>query len=74
MKLSGTIEIDETFELESQKGCRKIQRKARKRGGPSYYLIEDYLMNKSVSLPQQIEMVMRYSKQSVMENQPRTVY
>ena len=25
--------IDETFELESQKGCRKIQRKARKRGG-----------------------------------------
>ena len=31
-------------------------------------------MNKSVSLPQQIEMVMRYSKQSVMENQPRTVY
>lgn len=37
MKLSGTIEIDETFELESQKGCRKIQRKARKRGGPSSY-------------------------------------
>ena len=30
MKLSGTIEIDETLELESQKGCRKIQRKARK--------------------------------------------
>ena len=37
MKLSGTIEIDETLELESQKGCRKIQRKARKRGGPSSY-------------------------------------
>ena len=37
MKLSGTIEIDETLELESQKGCRKIQRKARKWGGPSSY-------------------------------------
>lgn len=35
VKLSGTIEIDETFELESQKGTKNIKRKARKRGGPS---------------------------------------
>lgn len=33
IKLSGTIEFDETFELESQKGNRNIKRKARKRGG-----------------------------------------
>ena len=37
VKLSGTIEIDETFELESQKGSKNIKRKARKRGGPSQY-------------------------------------
>lgn len=37
MKLSGTIEIDETFELESQKGYREIHRKSRKRGEPSSY-------------------------------------
>lgn len=36
-KLSGTIEIDETHELESQKGSRNVKRKARKRGGPSKY-------------------------------------
>lgn len=35
--LDGTIEIDETFELESQKGLRKIKRKAHKRGEPSKY-------------------------------------
>lgn len=35
--LKGTIEIDETFILESQKGCRDIQRKARHRGEPSNY-------------------------------------
>lgn len=37
VRLSGTIEIDETFELESQKGTKNIKRKARKRGGPSKY-------------------------------------
>ncbi|TDW06788.1 ISXO2 transposase-like protein [Breznakia blatticola] len=36
-KLSGTIEIDETYELESQKGSRNIKRKARKRGEPSNF-------------------------------------
>lgn len=36
-KLSGTIEFDETYELESQKGNRNIKRKARKRGGPSRF-------------------------------------
>lgn len=36
-KLFGTIEFDETYELESQKGSRNIKRKARKRGGPSKY-------------------------------------
>ena len=35
--LCGTIEIDETFELESQKGNRNIKRKARKRGEPSKF-------------------------------------
>lgn len=35
--LSGTIEIDETFELKSNKGTRNISRKARKRGEPSKY-------------------------------------
>lgn len=37
VKQGGTIEFDETFELESQKGSREIKRKARKRGGPSQY-------------------------------------
>lgn len=36
-KLCGTIEIDETYELESQKGSKDVKRKARKRGGPSKY-------------------------------------
>lgn len=36
-KLSGTIEFDETYELESKKGSKNIKRKARKRGGPSQY-------------------------------------
>ena len=36
-KLCGTIEFDETFELESKKGERNITRKARKRGGSSDY-------------------------------------
>lgn len=35
--LSGTIEIDETYELESSKGITPINRKARKRGEPSRY-------------------------------------
>ena len=35
--LSGTIEFDETFELESHKGSRNRNKKARKRGGPSKY-------------------------------------
>ena len=34
---SGTIEIDETFELKSNKGTSNISRKARKRGEPSKY-------------------------------------
>lgn len=42
--LSGTIEVDVTYELESQKGKRNIKRKARKRGG--LRRIEDDLMNK----------------------------
>lgn len=29
------MEIDKTFDLESEKGSRKIERKARKRGEPS---------------------------------------
>lgn len=33
--ISGTVEIDETFDLVSEKGNRKIKRKARKRGEPS---------------------------------------
>lgn len=36
-KLSGTIEIDETYILESVKGIRNIKRKARHRGEPSKY-------------------------------------
>lgn len=32
-KLDGVVEADETYFLESQKGKRKLQRKARKRGG-----------------------------------------
>lgn len=36
-KLCGTIEFDETYELESEKGSKNIKRKARKRGGPSNY-------------------------------------
>lgn len=35
--LSGTIEIDETYELESSKGTHPDNRKARKRGEPSKY-------------------------------------
>lgn len=35
--LKGTIEIDETFELQSSKGSRILTRKARKRGEPSKY-------------------------------------
>lgn len=35
--LSGTIEIDETYELESSKGVTPTNRKARKRGEPSKY-------------------------------------
>lgn len=35
--LAGTIEIDETYYLESLKGCRDIKRKARHRGEPSNY-------------------------------------
>lgn len=35
--LSGTIEIDETYELESRKGTTLDNRKARKRGEPSKY-------------------------------------
>lgn len=31
--LEGVVEADETYVLESQKGKRKLQRKARKRGG-----------------------------------------
>lgn len=58
--------------LKAKKGAGRYKEKPANEAG--HHLIEDYLMNKSVSLPQQIEMVMRYSKQSVMENQPRTVY
>lgn len=36
-QLCGTIEIDETYELESDKGSKQIKRKARKRGEPSQY-------------------------------------
>ena len=36
-KLSGTVEIDETYILESQKGSRSINREARKRGEASHY-------------------------------------
>lgn len=36
-RLSGTIEFDETYKLESQKGNRHIKRKARHRGEPSNY-------------------------------------
>lgn len=35
--LKGTIEIDETYVLESEKGERQIKRKARHRGEPSHY-------------------------------------
>lgn len=35
--LSGTVEIDETYELESSKGTPPENRKARKRGGPSKF-------------------------------------
>lgn len=35
--LSGTVEIDETYELESSKGITPENRKARKRGGPSQF-------------------------------------
>lgn len=35
--LSGTVEIDETYELQSEKGSRAISRKARHRGEPSNY-------------------------------------
>lgn len=35
--LSGTVEIDETYDLISEKGNRTLKRKARKRGGPSNY-------------------------------------
>lgn len=37
VQLSGTIEFDETYELESQKGTKQTNRKARKRGGPSKF-------------------------------------
>lgn len=37
LRLSGTIEFDEEYVLESQKGPRKIKRKAHKRGGHSKY-------------------------------------
>ncbi len=67
--LSGTIEIDETFELKSNKGTRNISRKGsqKRRGLQS---IEEYPMNKYVSLPQRIEMDMRYLKWLVLENRP----
>ena len=35
--LSGTVEIDETYELESSKGTSPENRKARKRGEPSHF-------------------------------------
>lgn len=35
--LSGTIEIDEAYFLDSRKGCRNINRKARHRGEPSNF-------------------------------------
>ncbi len=35
--LSGTVEIDETYELESSKGVTPKNRKARKRGEPSHF-------------------------------------
>jgi transposase-like protein len=35
--LSGTVEIDETYELESSKGVPPENRKARKRGEPSHF-------------------------------------
>ena len=35
--LSGTVEIDETYELESTKGITPENRKARKRGEPSHF-------------------------------------
>lgn len=37
IRLGGTIEFDETYELESQTGTRHIKRKPRKRGGPSNF-------------------------------------
>ena len=36
-KLAGTVELDETYVLESQKGARSIKREARKRGEASHY-------------------------------------
>ncbi len=35
--LSGTVEIDETYELESMKGKKHLERKARQRGEPSNF-------------------------------------
>lgn len=37
IKLSGTIEVDETYILDSQKGSSNLNRKARHRGEPSNY-------------------------------------
>lgn len=36
-KLGGTVEIDETYVLESQKGARSIKREVRRRGESSHY-------------------------------------
>ena len=59
IQLSGTIEFDETYYLESYKGSSLKRRKARHRGEPSKF--RGYPMNKYVSSPQQIEMYTRYS-------------
>ena len=59
IQLSGTIECDETYVLESSKSSSSKYRKARHRGEPSKF--RGIPMNKYVSSPQQIEIHTRYS-------------
>ena len=70
-QLSGTIECDETYVLESSKGSSLKRRKARHRGESSKF--RGIPMNKYVSSPQKIEMHTRYFWQLVTPDQLKII-
>ena len=68
--MTGTIEGDETYVLESTKGSNPENRKSRHRGGHSDKRGK-YPTTRSASSPKRIEMDTRYSVRSVQQNQPQ---